>query len=280
VSHLAKDYSKLADEIIAQVGGEQNIVSLYHCITRLRFKLKDVDVARQHKESIQQLDGVLSVIEGNGQFQVVIGNHVADVFQTIMKKYTIQNALESEATDEETENQGNLFVRFFNVLSAIFNPIIVALAGAGMLKALLVVFTTYHLMDAEGSTYKILAAAGNSVFYFLPLFLAISAARIFKANMFISLAFVAALLEPNFTAMVTENGATVDFFGIPAVLMGYSGTVIPAIVAIYVYSQLEKLLKRVIPKSIEIFALSLVALLIMVPLTVLIIGPVGVMLGD
>jgi len=162
VSHLAKDYSKLASEIIAQVGGEQNIVSLYHCITRLRFKLKDVELARKNKDKIQQLDGVLSVIEGNGQFQVVIGNHVADVFQTIMSKYSIQNALESDGDDEEsTEKQGHVFIRFFNVLSAIFNPIIVALAGAGMLKALLVVFTTYHLMDAEGSTYKILAAAGK-----------------------------------------------------------------------------------------------------------------------
>ena len=94
MSHLAKDYSKLASEIIAQVGGEQNIVSLYHCITRLRFKLKDVELARKNKDKIQQLDGVLSVIEGNGQFQVVIGNHVADVFQTIMSKYSIQNALE------------------------------------------------------------------------------------------------------------------------------------------------------------------------------------------
>jgi PTS system beta-glucosides-specific IIC component len=281
VSHLAKDYSKLASEIIAQVGGEQNVVNLYHCITRLRFKLKDVELARKNKENIQKLDGVLSVIEGNGQFQVVIGNQVADVFQTIMKNYSIQNALESDGnTEESSDKQGNIFIRFFNVLSAIFNPIIVALAGAGMLKALLVVFTTYHLMDAEGSTYKILAAAGNSVFYFLPLFLAISAARIFKVNMFIALAIVAALLEPNFTAMVTENGVTVDFFGIPAVLMGYSGTVIPAIVSIYIYSHLERLLKRIIPKSIEIFALSLVALLIMVPLTVLIIGPVGVMLGD
>ncbi len=84
---MAKDYSKLASEIIAQVGGEQNIVSLYHCITRLRFKLKDVELARKNKDKIQQLDGVLSVIEGNGQFQVVIGNHVADVFQTIMSKF-------------------------------------------------------------------------------------------------------------------------------------------------------------------------------------------------
>lgn len=278
---MAKDYSMLAKDIITQVGGEKNVISLYHCITRLRFKLKNVDLARENKETIQNIDGVLSVIEGNGQFQVVIGNHVSDVFQTIMSNYTITNALEDNGENNvEEEKSGNIIIRFFNVLSSIFNPIIIALAGAGMLKALLVVLTTYNFLSADGSTYKILSAAGNSVFYFLPLFLAISAARIFKVNMFISLAIVAALLEPNFTALVTENGVTVDFFGIPAVLMGYSGTVIPAIVSIYVYSHVEKLLKKIIPKSMEIFALSLVALLIMVPLTVLVIGPIGVMLGD
>ncbi|MBO0453760.1 beta-glucoside-specific PTS transporter subunit IIABC [Candidatus Enterococcus murrayae] len=278
---MKKDYSKLTSDIIAYVGGEQNVTSLYHCITRLRFKLKNVDIARENKEKIQNLDGVLSVIEGNGQFQIVIGNHVSDVFKTIMNNYSIVNAIENDGgEDTEEEKSGNVIIRFFNVLSAIFNPIIIALAGAGMLKALLVVLSTYNLLSAEESTYKILSAAGNSVFYFLPLFLAISAARIFKVNMFISLAIVGALLEPNFTSLVTENGITVDFFGIPAVLMGYSGTVIPAIVSIYVYSHVEKLLKKIIPKSMEIFALSMVALLIMVPLTVLVIGPVGVMLGD
>lgn len=278
---MAKDYTELADGIIAHVGGEQNVASLYHCITRLRFKLKNADLARGNKEKIQNLDGVLSVIEGNGQFQVVIGNHVSDVFQNIMARYSIKNALENEGENEETEEkQGNVIIRFFNVLSSIFNPIIIALAGAGMLKALLVVFTTYNLLSAEGSTYRILSAAGNSVFYFLPLFLAISAARIFKVNMFISLAIVGALLEPNFTALVTANGVRVDFFGIPAILMSYSGTVIPAIVSVYIYSHVERLLKKIIPNSMEIFALSLVALLIMVPLTVLVIGPIGVMLGD
>ncbi|EME7221469.1 PTS glucose transporter subunit IIA [Enterococcus faecium] len=278
---MSKNYTQLSDSIIKQVGGEKNVISLYHCITRLRFKLKDVDVARKNIESIKSLDGVLSVIEGNGQFQVVIGNNVSDVFSDIMSRYSIKNALENDGEEmQEEEKTGNVVIRFFNVLSSIFNPIIIALAGAGMLKALLVVLTTYNLLDGESSTYKILSAAGNSVFYFLPLFLAISAAKIFKVNMFISLAIVAALLEPNFTGLVTENGVTVDFFGIPAVLMGYSGTVIPAIVSIYVYSHVERLLKKIIPKSMEIFALSLVALLIMVPLTVLVIGPVGVTLGD
>jgi beta-glucoside PTS system EIICBA component len=202
-----------------------------------------------------------------------------------MDKYKIKSALGSDSDnpnegEAEEKKSGNLLIRFFNVISSIFNPIIIALAGAGMTKALLVLLSQYHILDADGSTYKILSAAGNSVFYFLPLFLAISAARVFKVNQFVSLAIVASLLEPNFVGLVTENGTTVDFLGIPTVLMTYSGTVIPAIVAIYVYSHLEKILKRFIPKSIQIFALSMVALLIMVPLTAMVIGPIGVGLGN
>lgn len=282
---MSKDYGKLSQEIIDGVGGEQNIISLYHCVTRLRFKLKDETIAKINKEKIQKLPGVLSIVESNGQFQVVIGNEVADVYQYIMDKYKIKSALGSDSDnpnegEAEEKKSGNLLIRFFNVISSIFNPIIIALAGAGMTKALLVLLSQYHILDADGSTYKILSAAGNSVFYFLPLFLAISAARVFKVNQFVSLAIVASLLEPNFVGLVTENGTTVDFLGIPTVLMTYSGTVIPAIVAIYVYSHLEKILKRFIPKSIQIFALSMVALLIMVPLTAMVIGPIGVGLGN
>ncbi len=282
---MSKDYGKLSQEIIDGVGGEQNIISLYHCVTRLRFKLKDETIAKTNKEKIQKLPGVLSIVESNGQFQVVIGNEVADVYQYIMDKYKIKSALGSDSDnpnegEAEEKKSGNILIRFFNVISSIFNPIIIALAGAGMTKALLVLLSQYHILDADGSTYKILSAAGNSVFYFLPLFLAISAARVFKVNQFVSLAIVASLLEPNFVGLVTENGTTVDFLGIPTVLMTYSGTVIPAIVAIYVYSHLEKILKRFIPKSIQIFALSMVALLSMVPLTAMVIGPIGVGLGN
>ncbi len=282
---MSKNYNDLADSIVTLVGGEQNINSLYHCITRLRFKLKDISIAQQNTSKIKELAGVLSVVEANNQYQVVIGNEVENVFNTIMARYNIKSALGSDNNDEittnsEEEKEGNIFLRFFNTLSSIFNPIIMPLAGAGMIKALLVVLTTYNFMSAESSTYKILSATGNSVFYFLPLFLALSAARVFKANQFVALAIVAALLEPNFTALVTANGVTVDFLGLPAILMGYSGTVIPAIISIFVYSKLEKILKRFIPKSLEIFLLPMVALLIMVPLTVMVIGPVGVYLGD
>jgi len=279
---MKKDFGPLANQVIQQVGGEDNIVSLYHCITRLRFKLKDESIAKQHTEQIKKIPGVLSVVEANNQYQVVIGNDVADVFQYIMAHYNIKSALGNDDSEQlaDEDKSGNLLLRFFNTLSSIFNPIIMPLAGSGMIKALLVVLTTYHLMSNESSTYSILSAAGNAVFYFLPLFLAYSAARVFRANPFISVAIVAALLEPNFTALIDGNGTQVDFLGIPAILMTYSGTVIPGIIAVFVYSKFEILLKKFIPKSLEIFLLPMIALLVMVPLTVLVIGPIGVALGD
>lgn len=272
-----KNYEQLAEEVISKVGGVENINSLFHCVTRLRFKLKDTSKA--DKESIKNIKGVLTVVEGNGQFQVVIGNEVTDVFDTILRIYP-QIKSEAKVDDVEEKPSGNILARAFNAMASIFNPIIIALAGSGMIKAALVILTTYGLMDKAGSTYKILSAAGNSVFYFLPLFLAFSSAKTFKVNPFISVAIIGALMEPNFTGLMKANGDMAYFVGIPVVLMGYAGTVIPAILTIWAYSYLEKFLKKFIPKSIEIFALSMVAIFIMVPLAVIVIGPIGVTLGN
>ena len=273
-----KNYDSLAKEVVEKVGGVENINSLFHCVTRLRFKLKDSSKA--DREAINDIQGVLSVVEGNGQFQVVIGNHVTDVFDTVLKLFPEIKSEAMNTNDVEEKPSGNILTRMFNTMSSIFNPIIIALAGAGMIKALLVILTTYGFMDNTGSTYKILSAAGNSVFYFLPLFLAFSTAKTFKVNQFIAVAIVGALMEPNFAGLMKATGDVVDFFGIPVVLMGYSGTVIPAILTIWVYSYVEKFLKKFIPKSIEIFTLSAVALLVMVPLAVMVIGPIGVTLGN
>ncbi len=271
-----KKYEQLARDIVQQVGGVENIHSLFHCVTRLRFRLKDSQCA--NKKAIEAMDGVISVVEGNGQFQVVIGNAVTDVFDTI---YALYPAIRREGNPDVTEERtGNPLTRMFNTMSAIFNPIITALAGAGMIKALLVLLTTYAGMSTDSSTYKILSAAGNSVFYFLPLFLAVSSAKTFRVNPFIALAVVAALLEPNFTKLMKANGDVVDFLGIPVVLMGYTGTVIPAILTVWVYSCVERFLRRIVPKNIEIFALSMLSLLLMVPLAAMVIGPIGVALGS
>lgn len=270
-----KNYDEFAKEIIFLVGGKENIINLTHCVTRLRFRLKDETKADENK--LKNLKGVLSIVKGNGQFQVVVGNIVEDVFETIQSLSLISGKTE----EKEEKKSGNIITRTLNMMSAILNPIVIALAGAGMIKALLVILTTtLGILDTSGSTYKILSAAGNSVFYFLPLFLAYSSAKAFKCNPYIALAIVATLMEPNFTKLMTKPGDITSFLGIPVVLMGYAGSLVPAIVAVLVYSKLEKILKKFIPKNIELFALSFVALLIMVPLTIIVIGPIGVYLAD
>lgn len=269
-----QNYDQLAKEIIFLIGGENNIVNLTHCVTRLRFKLKDE--TKTDENSLSKLKGVISIVKGNGQFQVVVGNAVEDIFNAIQRQYSI-----GETEVKEEKKSGTLFTRALNMMSAILNPIVIALAGAGMIKALLVILTTtLGILDTNGGTYKILAAAGNSVFYFLPLFLAYSSAKAFKCNPYIALAIVATLMEPNFTKLMSKPGDMTSFLGIPVVLIGYSGSLVPAIVSILIYSKLEKVLKKFIPKNIELFALSFVALLIMVPLTIIVIGPIGVYLAD
>lgn len=269
-----QNYDQLAKEIIFLIGGEDNIVNLTHCVTRLRFKLKDE--TKTDENSLSKLKGVISIVKGNGQFQVVVGNAVEDIFNAIQRQYSI-----GETEVKEEKKSGTLFTRALNMMSAILNPIVIALAGAGMIKALLVILTTtLGILDTSGGTYKILAAAGNSVFYFLPLFLAYSSAKAFKCNPYIALAIVATLMEPNFTKLMSKPGDMTSFLGIPVVLIGYSGSLVPAIVSILIYSKLEKVLKKFIPKNIELFALSFVALLIMVPLTIIVIGPIGVYLAD
>lgn len=273
-----KNYDELAKQIVTLVGGVGNINSLTHCVTRLRFQLKDN--AKADEAALKALTGVLTVVVGNGQYQVVIGNAVGDVFDTILRLFPIQSGKSDEGSGEG-EKTGNPLTRALNKMAAIINPVVPALAGAGMIKALLVILsTTLGVLDNTSSTYLILTAASNSVFYFLPLFLAFSSANAFQCNPFVSLAIVAALMEPNFTGLMTQAGDISSFLGIPVYLMSYSGTLIPPIVAVLAYSKLEKFLKKFIPKSIELFALPMVSLLIMVPLTMIVIGPIGVILAD
>ncbi|WP_312096549.1 glucose PTS transporter subunit EIIB, partial [Niallia sp.] len=267
------DYSKIANSIIENVGGEKNVISLYHCMTRLRFKLKDNKKA--NKKDIENIEGVISVVESNGQFQVIIGNSVSEVYNAIVKQFNIKTE-SSSSSNENKEKSGNIITRLFNVMSGIITPIVPLLAGSGMLKALLVIFTTYFGMSSTGSTYLILSAASNAVFFFFPIFLAFSAARIFGTNLYVSAAILAALLEPNFTGLMKDIGDVVRFFEIPIVMFKYSGQIIPAILAIWLFSYLEKFLNRYIPKVIQTFAVPMISLLIMVPLTAGLIGPIGV----
>lgn len=261
-----------AKQIIAYVGGEKNIISLVHCATRLRFSLKDKSKA--DKEALSKLPFVLQVVISGGQYQVVIGPAVHDYYMTI-------NELTGIGTKEKVleKTEGNIGEKILKVISGAFSPLIPLLAGAGMIKALLTVLTEIGALQATDANYAIFSAAGNSVFYFLPIFLGITLAKQFGANAYVGGAIGAALLEPNFTALIGLEDK-VNFFGIPLTPVDYAATVFPIFVAMMVYGILEKGLKKIIKQELQLFLVPMLSLMIMVPFSILVFGPFGTVVGD
>lgn len=270
-----KDYQEMVDFILKNVGGFENIKSLSHCITRLRFDL--YDGSKFNLKELNEHSNIIMAINSNEQYQVVIGSDVDKVYDLFNKnKLNNIDAINSKGN----KRKNNLLTSLFNLMSSILVPIVPALAGAGMIKALLVILTTYSLLSTETSTYKILSAASNGAFYFLPILLAFSCSKVFKTNPFVSVAIIGALLEPNFTSLLNAQGDIVEFLGMPVVMMKYMSTLIPAILAIWAYSYLERLLNKIIHRSIESVFVPMFGILIMVPATAMIIGPIGVYLGE
>jgi len=266
-------YQNFAKEIVQLVGGEQNIASVVHCATRLRFKLKDPNKA--NKQTLQNLDGVLSVVENGGQFQVVIGSHVSAVYKEITKFSNI-----GAATTSKDESKGSIRAQIFDIISGSFSPLLGAIAGAGMLKVLLNILVMTGVISAESGTYLILSAAANAVFYFLPIFMGITISAKLGASPYVGGAIGAALLEPNFTNLLKDTGDVSDFLGIPVVLMNYSSSVFPIFIAIGSYVVLERFLKKIIHKDIQMFLVPMLSLMIIVPLTVIALGPFGIYVGN
>ena len=273
-----KSYEPLARDIVQGVGGEENVVSLVHCATRLRFTLKDN--AKADKTLLEKTDGIITVKESGGQFQVVIGNKVPEVYAAIGKVSGILNESKDDAKSKDKGSTGKRgFGAVIDVISSIFAPLLGVMAGAGILKGLLLIADNIGWLPKTSSTYIILYGAADSLFYFLPILLAVTTARKFGGNMFTAMTVAGALLIPSVTAL---NGAesAVTFFGIPVVMMSYSSTVIPIILAVIVMSRLEKFFNRVIHESVKNFVTPLLSLSIMVPLTLLAFGPFGVYVGN
>ncbi|MGG4203322.1 beta-glucoside-specific PTS transporter subunit IIABC [Paenibacillus jamilae] len=265
---------KLAKEIVHLVGGEKNVISLVHCATRLRFVLKDE--AKADKGKLEKTDGIITVKQSGGQFQVVVGNKVPEVYNAIGKVSNILN----ETGKEDHSAKGNKgFGAVIDVISSIFAPLLGVMAGSGILKGLLLIASNLGWLLPKDTTYMILYAAADSLFYFLPLLLAVTTARKFGGNIFVALTIAGGLLYPTIVTLKTE-GTPTDFFGIPIVMMSYSSTVIPIILAVIVMSKLEKWCNRVIHESVKNFITPLILLVIMLPLTLIVFGPVGVYVGN
>ncbi|MDW8552854.1 MULTISPECIES: beta-glucoside-specific PTS transporter subunit IIABC [Staphylococcus] len=270
------NYKKIAEFVLDRIGGESNILSVTHCATRLRFRLRDEK--QVNEKELNESDDVIQAFSKSGQYQVIIGTEVPKVYNELIN---ISN-LEGSKEESSEKEKGNLVARFFNTISSIFTPLLPALAGAGILRGILLLIEQLGWIDNKSGTYVILSAASMSVFYFLPILLAFTSAQRFKVNPYIAAVIGASLIHPELINLLGDsgNGTVTSFIGIPIILMNYSSTVIPAILAIWVYSYLEKFLEKYIWKSVQIIFVPLISLVIIVPVTVGLFGPFGVYVGE
>lgn len=273
----AMKYETLAREILAGVGGRDNVRSLVHCATRLRFKLRDNQ--RADAAALKKNPGVIMVVESGGQFQVVVGNHVAEVYNAVNQVGSLGDGV---SADDDGKKE-NLFSRFIDVVSGIFTPLLGVMAASGILKGFLALSLACGWLLESSGTYKMLFAASDALFYFLPIMLGYTAGKKFGGNPFITMAIGGALTHPlmmaAFNAAQQPDAVREYFFGIPLTFINYSSSVIPIIFAAWVSCRLEPLFNRVIHSALRNFVTPLLCLVITVPLTFLLIGPAATWLS-
>lgn len=272
------DFKLAAKEILENVGGAENLANMTHCATRLRLTLKDPSKAND--EAVKEIDGVVNVVNKAGQYQILIGTEVPKLYDEFEALVTGDDG--NVQINNSGESSGNIISNIFSAISAIFAPLLPALAGSGILRGLLILAVQTGLLSENSGTYSILNVASMSVFYFLPVLLAFTSARRFGASPYLSALIGAALLNPEFIALMgdTGNGATTSFLKIPVVLMNYNSTVVPIILSIWAFSYLYKFLDRKVPETLKLVVVPLISLGVMIPLTIIVIGPIGVYSGE
>ncbi|MEC3758402.1 beta-glucoside-specific PTS transporter subunit IIABC [Bacillus halotolerans] len=267
------DYDKLSRDILQLVGGEENVQRVIHCMTRLRFNL--YDNSKADRSQLEQLPGVMGTNISGEQFQIIIGNDVPKVYQAILQNSSLSDEKSAGASGQKK----NVLSAVFDVISGVFTPILPAIAGAGMIKGLVALAVTFGWMAEKSQVHVILSAVGDGAFYFLPLLLAMSAARKFGSNPYVAAAIAAAILHPNLTALL-GSGKPISFIGLPVTAATYSSTVIPILLAIWIASYVEKWIDRITHSSLKLIVVPTLTLLIVVPLTLITVGPLGAILGE
>lgn len=287
--NMAGKYHDLAGEILANVGGIDNVSSLTHCITRLRFKLKDEGKA--NKDVLENLDGVIQIMQAGGQYQVVVGAKVDDLYEELTGVFGVQGAGEVPEDDEPQGSEHETVIgKLMDVISSCMGPMLMPLAAAGMLKGLAAFFVSMGWMTDTNGIYQLMYAVGDGFFYFLPILLGYSASKKFGLNEFIGMALGAALVYPamvNLTsgeALGTVFGGTPfelsyysTFAGIPIVIpqSGYTSSVIPILLSTWVAAKFEKWLRKVLPEFVRAFLVPVCCFVVMVPFIYMVIGPVS-----
>jgi PTS system beta-glucosides-specific IIC component len=269
------EYQALAKDILGHVGGKENIVSLVHCATRLRFKLKDNK--KGNAEELKKNPGIIMVVESGGQFQVVIGNHVNDVWQAVRHEARLTD--DTPVDTHDTGEKVSLFSKFIDIVSSIFTPFIGILAASGILKGLLALAIVCGWLTTDSGTYKIWFAASDALFFFFPLVLGYTAGKKFGGNPFITMIIGGSLVHPMmieaFNSSQQVSAATEVFLGIPITWFNYGSSVIPIILASWLSCWIEKKSMKLLPSSMKNFFAPLICIGITVPLTFLAIGPIA-----
>lgn len=265
------NYKNFAQEIITIVGGQNNIQSLVHCSTRLRFKL--VDESKVNDNLAKNHKNILSVVKKGGQYQLVIGNDVDNVYNEIMKMIKINNNV------KDHESKRSIINRILSTITGSIAPVIPILAGAGMGKVLLIVLNMLGWLDKSSQTYYILNFIFDTGFYFMPVFIGFSAAKMFNCNQYLAAFVCLAMLHPNWDALVKAKGA-VEFMDIPVTLVKYSSQLIPALLTVWAMSYIERIVYKIVPDMVKVFLAPLLVFIITTPIAFIAIGPVSSFLAQ
>ena len=271
---VSVDYKKVAEQVVEGIGGAGNVRNVSHCITRLRFTL--ADESKADTEAVKDIDGVVTVIQTGGQYQVVIGNEVNGVYREVVE-LTGADGGEVAADDADAPAEGGkkkiTVASVTATISSIFTPFLSVLTAAGMLSAVLVLCSTFGLIDSSSETYTVINAIANAGFYFLPVMVAYTTAKIMNSDQFLAVMMAGVLISP--TLMGT--GLTVFGFTIPSVT--YSSTVLPAILTTIFMAYVERGVDKICPAMLKFFLVPLVTVIVTAPVSLFLLGPLGYNLG-
>lgn len=276
---MAKEerFEELANSVLGLIGGKDNIIFFTHCVTRLRFNLKDKGMVKI--EEIEKIKGVIGVQWQGEQLQIIIGQAVGDAYNLICSKAGLK---QEDAIDENLDKNVKKKISaglFIDSIAGCLTPLIPLLIGGGLVKVVVLLLTQVGILTADMPTYTTLTFVGDAAFYFLPVFVGATAAKKFGANMGLGMLLGAILIHPTFVAMVTAGSAG-SIYGIPISARSYSSTIFPVIISVYVMSKIEKFVAKHSPDAIRSITEPLITILIMVPLTLCILAPIGAVVGD
>lgn len=275
--HFIMDYKELSKNIIENIGGKENISSLEHCSTRLRFKVKDTELI--NRSALKALDGVAGIKDQQNGIQVIIGQTVDDVYDVIIENYSFTED-NSKKVNPEKKDEKNVVIRAMNALADCFVPLIPALIAAGLMSAVVSVIDSFSLLDSTSSTYKLLDLISDAPLYFIAFMVANSSAKRFNVNPYISMSVAATFMMPELSNLVSKGSNYYSFFGVPFRLVIYSNSIVPIILTVLAQVYIEKVIKKIIPKMFATFLEPLLTYFILTILTLGLFGPIASYISD